>query len=46
MVLYGIVKKLPKSQAMALGVGGGIAISYLSFAFNRYTGRLFRIQVI
>ncbi|DBA05080.1 TPA: hypothetical protein N0F65_000768 [Lagenidium giganteum] len=37
-MLYGLIKNLPKSQAMAVGLGGSFALSYVCFAVARYTG--------
>lgn len=38
MVLYGLIKNMPKAQAMTVTLGGAIALSYTCFAFLRYTG--------
>lgn len=38
MVLYGLVKNMPKSQAIGVTISGAIALSYGLFAFQRYTG--------
>lgn len=37
-MLYGLIKNMPKAQAMSVTIGGTIGLSYVVWAFYRYTG--------
>ncbi|TYZ65554.1 hypothetical protein PybrP1_004862 [[Pythium] brassicae (nom. inval.)] len=37
-MLYGFIKNMPKAQAMSVTIGGTIGLSYVCWAYYRYTG--------